>query len=406
MITDTSIHTQQLLSFTAALLGCIHRTSFSCEENKTQQLTRIFWSRLPEIAETRDKSNQSTYSCQQHTKGEHLPGKVILASDLCCSSSLFSVLNKKTLKARCNSPDGERDAMTWVSVSGSQGLGRPEGATWYSRPPCARGPRPAARRPRGHLSRCSRSGGSSSWSLPRSSGRSRRRGCTSPPWAAPAARPGRPCSPPASPPSLRAAPGTWGRGSQSRRTPPLPPQRRAPGRAYSHPRYPRAGDPGPPATSPHGWVRLRDAIRKRSARPSARRARTPARLPTPHRRSPPYLRHEPSTVGCTAGGVSFRLRPKARAPPPIRAPPPEAARPIARAGARARHIAAGQWCAGPRPTSRSRGGATPDLQASPPTALGCGTFPRPPRGCSRCLQYTAEVTLLDGGTAWRRALAD
>ena len=173
----------------------------------------------------------------------------------------------------------------------------------------------------------------------------------------------------------------------------------APGRAYSPPRYPRARDLEPPATSPHGWVRLRDAIRKRSVRPSARRARAPARLPAPHRLSPPYLRHEPSTVGCAAGRVSFRLRPKVRAPPPARAPAPEAARPIARAGARARHIPAGQWCAGSRPTSRSRGGATPDLQASPPTVLGCGTFPRPPRGCSRCLRYTAEVTLLDCGTA-------
>ena len=32
-----------------------------------------------------------------------------------------------------------------------------------------------------------------------------------------------------------------------------------------------------------GWVRLRDAIRKRSARPSARKARTPASLPGSHR---------------------------------------------------------------------------------------------------------------------------
>lgn len=32
------------------------------------------------------------------------PGKVILASDLCCSNSLSSLLNRKTLKARCNKP--------------------------------------------------------------------------------------------------------------------------------------------------------------------------------------------------------------------------------------------------------------------------------------------------------------
>lgn len=35
------------------------------------------------------------------------PGKVILASDLCCRSSFSSLLNRKTLNARCNSPVGE-----------------------------------------------------------------------------------------------------------------------------------------------------------------------------------------------------------------------------------------------------------------------------------------------------------
>lgn len=35
---------------------------------------------------------------------QYLPGNVILAFDLCCSNSLFSVLNKKTLNARCNKP--------------------------------------------------------------------------------------------------------------------------------------------------------------------------------------------------------------------------------------------------------------------------------------------------------------
>lgn len=40
---------------------------------------------------------------------QYLPGNVILAFDLCCSNSLFSVLNKKTLNARCNKPKKKKN---------------------------------------------------------------------------------------------------------------------------------------------------------------------------------------------------------------------------------------------------------------------------------------------------------
>lgn len=121
-------------------------------------------------------------------------------------------------------------------------------------------------------------------------------------------------------------PGTWGPGSQNRRTPPPPagPGPRLQPRAAHTPEY------GPPATSPHSWVRLRDAIRKRSARPSARRGRTPARLPAPHRLFPPYLAHEPSTESCAARRGLLQTPPQGTGPASGPSPAPEAARPVPR----------------------------------------------------------------------------
>lgn len=98
------------------------------------------------------------------------PGKVILASDLCCRSSFSSLLNRKTLKALCSKP--------------GQVLGRQVRSELLQQWERTAG--------RAYLCRCWRWGGSFSWCPLRSSGRSRRWGCTSLRAAGPASRPGGP----------------------------------------------------------------------------------------------------------------------------------------------------------------------------------------------------------------------
>lgn len=231
-----------------------------------------------------NQTNQKDRSCQQHTKGEHLPGKVILASDLCCSSSLFSVLNRKTLKARCNSPGGEMRRPE--SLSGARkGSGGHRG-DGIPAPPCAW---PAARCPRGHLSRCSRSGWQfflvsapilRSFSSMRMHISARSCTCLLVQLVRAHFRHRR-CQ-------LPRRPGNLGVVPEPEDAPTASPYRRA----YS-PRAAHTPETAGLRLLPH-TVGLDYGMRSGSARPapSARRARTPARLPAPHRLFPPHLAHE------------------------------------------------------------------------------------------------------------------
>lgn len=71
---------------------------------------------------------------------------------------------------------------------------------------------------------------------------------------------------------------------------------------------------------------------------------------------PRKLSRRPSS-GCRCAAHAFNT-PRLQ----TQAPPAGAAGPIVRAGARARHMSAGQSRAGPHLTSQSRGGATPGLR--------------------------------------------
>lgn len=106
----------------------------------------------------------------------HRPGNVILASDLCCKSSLSSLLKMNTLKARCNKPGRAYKTINLKRQRWNQKLcTRGEMGLWY-------------------LCQCLSSGGSFSSCPHQSSGHSRQWRCTSPPAAGPASGPGYPLS--------------------------------------------------------------------------------------------------------------------------------------------------------------------------------------------------------------------